>query len=33
MHNVATGERRAIADFRGSNSAPAWSPDGQSGWR
>jgi TolB protein len=30
VHNVATGERRAIADFRGSNSAPAWSPDGQS---
>ena len=29
VHNVATGERRAIADFRGSNSAPAWSPDGQ----
>ncbi len=29
VHNVATGERRAVADFRGSNSAPAWSPDGQ----
>ena len=29
VHNVATGERRAIADFRGSNSAPAWSPDGE----
>jgi len=29
VHNVATGERRAIADFRGSNSAPAWSNDGQ----
>ena len=29
VHNVATGERRAIADFRGSNSAPAWSTDGQ----
>jgi len=26
---VATGERRAIADFRGSNSAPAWAPDGE----
>ena len=25
VHSVATGERRAIADFRGSNSAPAWS--------
>ena len=29
VHNVASGERRAIADFRGSNSAPAWTPDGQ----
>ena len=29
VHNVASGERRAIADFRGSNSAPAWAPDGQ----
>ena len=29
-HNVATGERRVVADFRGSNSAPAWAPDGQS---
>jgi TolB protein len=29
VHNVATGDRRAIADFRGSNSAPAWAPDGQ----
>jgi TolB protein len=28
VHNVATGERRAIADFRGSNSAPAWAPGG-----
>jgi TolB protein len=27
--DVATGNRRAIANFRGSNSAPAWSPDGQ----
>ena len=26
---VASGQRRVIADFRGSNSAPAWSPDGQ----
>ena len=24
-----TGKRRAVANFRGSNSAPAWSPDGQ----
>ena len=29
VHDIATGERRSIADFRGSNSAPAWSPDGQ----
>ena len=29
VHNVASGERRAIADFRGSNSSPAWAPDGQ----
>jgi TolB protein len=29
VHNVATGERRPIADFRGSNSAPAWAPDGE----
>lgn len=27
--NMATGNRRAVANFRGSNSAPAWSPDGQ----
>ena len=29
VQDVATGERRAIANFRGSNSAPAWSPDGR----
>lgn len=29
VQDLATGERRAIANFRGSNSAPAWSPDGQ----
>ena len=29
VHNVASGERRPIADFRGSNSAPAWTPDGE----
>ncbi|HEV7577177.1 MAG TPA: Tol-Pal system beta propeller repeat protein TolB [Caldimonas sp.] len=29
VHNVASGERRPIADFRGSNSAPAWAPDGE----
>ena len=26
---IATGARREIAAFRGSNSAPSWSPDGQ----
>lgn len=26
--DVATGERRSVANFRGSNSAPTWSPDG-----
>lgn len=30
VHELATGERRKVADFRGLNSAPAWSPDGQS---
>jgi TolB protein len=28
VHSLATGQRRAVASFRGSNSAPAWSPDG-----
>lgn len=28
VHNVATGQRRLLANFRGSNSAPAWAPDG-----
>jgi TolB protein len=27
--DVATGSRRAVANFRGSNSATAWAPDGQ----
>ncbi|MFK7967026.1 MAG: Tol-Pal system beta propeller repeat protein TolB [Burkholderiaceae bacterium] len=27
VHTLATGKRLAIANFRGSNSAPAWSPD------
>ncbi|SFJ73037.1 TolB protein [Marinobacter persicus] len=30
VHELATGERRKVADFRGLNSAPAWSPDGKS---
>lgn len=29
VQNVATGQRRAVANFKGSNSAPTWSPDGQ----
>ena len=28
VHNVASGQRRLVANFKGSNSAPAWSPDG-----
>ncbi len=27
VHEVANGRRRLLANFRGSNSAPAWSPD------
>ena len=30
VHDVASGRRRLIANFRGSNSAPAWAPDGRS---
>jgi TolB protein len=29
VHDVATGQRRVVANFKGSNSAPAWSPDGR----
>lgn len=29
VHQVATGQRRLVANFKGSNSAPAWSPDGR----
>jgi TolB protein len=29
VHDIATGQRRLIANFRGSNSAPAWAPDGR----
>src|SRR5690606_10039679 len=29
VHTLATGQRRAVANFKGSNSAPAWSPDGR----
>ncbi|HET9645807.1 MAG TPA: Tol-Pal system beta propeller repeat protein TolB [Burkholderiaceae bacterium] len=28
VQDVATGQRRPVANFRGSNSAPAWSADG-----
>ncbi|MEJ8848179.1 Tol-Pal system beta propeller repeat protein TolB [Variovorax rhizosphaerae] len=28
VHNVASGQRRLVANFRGNNSAPGWSPDG-----
>lgn len=30
VHEIASGQRRVIANFRGSNSAPTWSPDGRS---
>ena len=30
VHNVATGQRRLLANIKGSNSAPAWAPDGNS---
>jgi TolB protein len=29
VHEISTGRRRLLANFRGSNSAPAWSPDGR----
>lgn len=29
VQNVADGQRRAVAAWRGSNSAPTWSPDGK----
>ncbi len=29
VHDLATGQRRAVAQFKGSNSAPAWSHDGR----
>jgi TolB protein len=29
VQSLATGQRRAVANFPGSNSAPAWSPDGR----
>ncbi|HWS75068.1 MAG TPA: Tol-Pal system beta propeller repeat protein TolB [Quisquiliibacterium sp.] len=30
VHTLATGQRRVVANFKGSNSAPGWSPDGSS---
>ena len=30
IHHLASGKRRVLANFKGSNSAPAWAPDGQS---
>jgi TolB protein len=29
VHSLTSGQRRVIANFRGSNSAPTWSPDGR----
>ena len=29
LQDVASGQRRVLANFRGSNSAPTWSPDGR----
>lgn len=30
LHEVASGQRRVVANFKGSNSAPAWARDGRS---
>lgn len=29
VHELKTGRRRIVADFKGSNSSPSWSPDGR----
>jgi len=29
VHSLASGKRIVVANFKGSNSAPAWSPDGR----
>lgn len=29
VHDIASGKRRVLANFKGSSSAPAWSPDGE----
>jgi len=28
VHTLTSGQRKAVANFKGSNSAPAWAPDG-----
>ena len=28
VHSLRDGRRRVVANFKGSNSAPAWAPDG-----
>jgi TolB protein len=30
VHELSTGKRQVVANFKGSNSAPAWAPDGLS---
>ena len=30
VHDVYSGKRRVLANFKGNNSAPVWSPDGRS---
>lgn len=30
VHELTSGQRRVVANFKGSNSAPAWAPDGRS---
>jgi len=30
VHELASGQRQLVANFRGSNSAPTWAPDGKS---
>jgi TolB protein len=30
VHELVSGQRRAVANFKGSNSAPSWAPDGRS---
>jgi TolB protein len=33
VHTLASGQRHIVANFKGSNSAPAWSPDGRKSGR